>query len=66
MKIDKAIEILTSLANRLAHISQADEQTAARLGIEALKAVKSARANNYWTPIPTMPGETEGNADEAH
>ena len=32
---------------------------ATRLGIEALKAVIDARANNYYTPIPPLPGETE-------
>jgi len=30
-----------------------------KLGIEALKAVRSARATNYWTPIPLLPGETK-------
>lgn len=34
------------------------EIEATKLSIEALKAVKDARANNYYTPIPLLPGET--------
>ena len=58
MKPSKAIEILTILANRLAHISQADEQAAARLGIEALKHYQEVRPIQVSKYYPLLPGET--------
>ena len=59
MTIDKAIEILQDILRYVKPGDPPDEHDALKLSIEALKAVKSARANNYWTPIPTMPGETK-------
>ena len=58
MKLDKAIEINDLLAKRLAHISQADEQAAVRLGIEALSVVKFTRSNNMRRALGLLPGET--------
>lgn len=59
MKLVKAIETLTRLANRLAHISQVDEQAAAKLGGEALKRIQVGRNNpgSYWSDL--LPGETK-------
>lgn len=59
MKIPEAIKILTSLANRLAHVSQAEEQTAVRLGIEALEAFEAFRSGKGVLHYPTLPGETK-------
>ena len=59
MTIEKAIEILARLEKTLAPTMAADGTDAIKLGIEALKAVTDARANNYYTPIATLPGETE-------
>ena len=59
MKLDKAIEINTYLANRLAHISQADEQAAVRLGNEALKRLKEHREEHMDITFCALPGETE-------
>lgn len=58
MKIDKAIEILVHLERVLAPTMAAGGTDAIQLGIQALKAVEAARTNNYWTPIPTLLGET--------
>jgi len=60
MKLEKAIEILTYLAQRLAHISQADEQTAVKLGIEALKRVLNTRVEPKYSSVDPLPGETPG------
>ena len=57
MTIDKAIEILHDLINHSEIAFTPDELDATKLALEALKAVKSARANHYWTPIPPLPGE---------
>ncbi|KKM92414.1 hypothetical protein LCGC14_1218620 [marine sediment metagenome] len=58
MKISKAIEILTQCASTYPKDSQSEVLDSFKLGIEALRAVDHARTENYWTPIPTMPGET--------
>ncbi len=59
MNLEKAIEsnktVLTAFDASLAET----EKAGLKLGIEALKAIEDARANNYWTPIPTLPGETK-------
>jgi len=59
MKLVKAIENLHFLSTSGAPKLRLEEIESIKLGIEALKAVKDARANNYWTPIPPLPGETE-------
>ncbi len=59
MKPEKAIELLSDLIFNEHSASHTDDDDAIKLGIEALEAVIDARANNYWTPIPTLPGETE-------
>ncbi len=58
MTIEEAIERNKKLPLPLKTANDYNNQEAVRLGIEALKAVKDARANNYYTPIATMPGET--------
>jgi len=58
MKIEKAIEILEEFRISDPGEDFQDIDDALKLGTEALKAVKDARANNYYTPIATMPGET--------
>jgi len=59
MKLEKAIEILTYLANRLLHVSQADEQTAARLGIDALRHIYKYRQAGDRISQLRLAGETE-------
>ena len=59
MKREKAIETLTSLANRLAHVSQADEQAAVKLGIEALKREQEHQTLYRYHIQHQLPGETE-------
>ena len=59
MRIDEAITRLTPFFEGEKIETDMQDLDAFRLGIEALKAVQGARANNYWTPIPTLPGETE-------
>jgi len=58
MKIEKAIEIKGRRGQAFLDTSPDAIDEAERLSIEALKAIKSARANNYYTPIKPMPGET--------
>jgi len=59
MTIEKAIEILTLHFKGHTVKRDPDFFNACYLGIEALKAVKDARSNNYWTPIPPLSGETK-------
>ena len=59
MTLEKAIKTLQFQLSKPDNVVGPGTKAAVHLGIEALKAVKDARANNYWTPIPTMPGETE-------
>jgi len=59
MKIERAIEILHDVFDAEEYGGDSRIPAAIKLGIEALKAVKDARANSYWTPIPPLPGETE-------
>ena len=58
MKIEKAIGILEEKQKENEPHWERGDRDALKLGTEALKAVKDARANNYYTPIATMPGET--------
>ena len=57
MKIEKALEILTLNYKDQAHGMPKDCAVALFMGMGALEAVKNARANNYYTPIPGLPGE---------
>jgi len=59
MTIDKAIKQLTEILEISRNRNPVSDRNAIKLGIEALKAVKYARANNYYTPIALMPGETK-------
>lgn len=64
MNIPKAIENIRKLRDGCDQDEMQPYIEACNLGIEALKAVQNARANNYYTPIATMPGETEGVGNE--
>ena len=65
MNIDKALEILIIHNDHNPNFTDGQRNEAHRLGIEALKAVKHARANDYYSPgrqtswIPPLPGETK-------
>jgi len=59
MTLDEAMTDLECLAQSEIAGLDDDEREAIGLGIQALKAVKDVRANNYYTPIPPLPSETE-------
>ena len=59
MKPERAIEILEKEEEDTFLGSEKDWKDAVKLGYEGLKAIINARANNYWTPIPPLPGETK-------
>ncbi len=59
MTLDEAIEGLTSMTNRLAHISQSDERAALRLGIQALKRIRGYRDHTISMTLQPLLGETE-------
>lgn len=58
MKVSKAIELLSKTFCFPDYDDSLDINNAIKLGIEALRAVIDARANNYYTPIQPLPGET--------
>ena len=58
MTLEEAIEILDRIAAQDEECGRPECVEAEKLGIEALRAVKDARANNYYTPIQPLPGET--------
>ena len=60
MKLQKAIEILTTYMKGSDEAEPVDFDDAIKLGIEALKRINSARLQ--WTdssPVHLLPGETE-------
>lgn len=59
MNIEKAIENIEEVLKLDCHIKYPEWIYALNLGIEALKAVKDARTNNYYTPIAPLLGETK-------
>ena len=59
MKIDKAIEILSDLANRGVATFNQDFKDATKLGIEALKEVREARLMDCRLGHTILRGETE-------
>ena len=59
MKIEKAIEILTTHTKEPCTISFDDLKEAEKLGIEALKRVKDNRENLLPFAFHALPGETE-------
>jgi len=59
LTLEKAIEILEASFRDPWITPGGDLADAMKLSIQGLKAVKDARANNYWTPIPTLRGETK-------
>jgi len=58
MTLTEVIEVLQDLTTTLPQRSPEDRRKAVNIAIAAVGAVKDARANNYWTPIPPLPGET--------
>lgn len=58
MNIDQAIEILSEAAFGHAVTFGPDFYDADRLGLEALKAVKSSREYVYIMELEKLPGET--------
>lgn len=59
MKLAKAIEILTIATKLPKGESYSNYQTAIKLGIEALKRIKSFRTNMGSQKFWQLPGETE-------
>lgn len=59
MTIDEAIEILSESAYRGSTTFDQRFKAAEKLGIEALKRVKSDREHHYRPKSLTLPGETE-------
>ena len=58
MKIEKALEILTLNYKDNASAMPKDCAVALFMAMGAIQAVIDARSNNYYTPIPALPGET--------
>jgi len=59
MKIDEAIEILEELVDDSWSYMETEENSAAKLGIEALKRLKHERAVRIPFWANQLPGETE-------
>lgn len=59
MKLEKAIEILTTERERNFNYFNLDRKDAFKLGIEALKRVKAGRPPAPSLAYLTLPGETE-------
>ena len=59
MRVEKAIEILTTLASEGTQDMELDDYDAIKLGIEALKAIPNSRHGLFSYNIPKLPGETE-------
>ncbi len=59
MKIDEAIEIIQELPENLNHVLNGEQESALRLGIEALKRVKSTHRFHGMGDYIPLPGETE-------
>ena len=59
MKIEKAIEILTSELSLVRGIGTQSRIDAIKLGIEALKCVKEIRHHPFPESVLQLPGETE-------
>ena len=57
MTLKKAIEVLNDYIYKENQANYYDFITALKLSNEASKAVLEARKNNYWKPIPILPGE---------
>ena len=58
MKLDKAIEALTTMKKVCKGLFPPDEQAAVSLGIEALKRVLDMRISPCTTSDEVLPGET--------
>lgn len=59
MNLEKAIEILTNLANTAWDKGNEQDADAYQLGIEALRAILSWRISYDDDILMTLPGETE-------
>jgi len=57
MKLEKAIEILTTFTFASKTIPRNDVNDAIKLGIEALKEVKRYRGHHVLSKIKLLPGE---------
>ena len=67
MTLEKAVEELRRIDNRVDIICYPEFRKVVHLGIEALKAVLQARKMQAWADIYSLPGETkEGNETRKH
>ena len=64
MKLEKAIELLTTMKKVCNGLFPSDQQDAVSLGIEALKRVKACRPVDPYSPVIRLPGETDERAKE--
>lgn len=58
MKIDKAIEILSSVARGLVDTNATGELDAVKLAVEALKELKESRKTDWHYDGSLLPSET--------
>lgn len=64
MTIDEAIETMNEILPKIHRGNTQKEYEAVKLGVEALKFIKTVRVQNNPSSIPTLTGETrerEGN-----
>lgn len=59
MKLAKVIEILQDLSHTMTLDKRHDENDAVKLGIEALKSVRTGRKVGLHYEAKCLPGETE-------
>jgi len=59
MKLEKAIEICTDITTNPSYTHYPDKRDAIKLGIAALKRVKSLRTGGLADRYSILPGETE-------
>ena len=59
MEIDEAIKLQNELVKLLPEVGFNKYIASAKLGIEALKAVKKIRRDGYWSANGSLPGETK-------
>jgi len=59
MKLKKAIEILTINNDHNPNFTDADRRDALKLGIEAMKRLRTYRERKYYYARTLLPGETE-------
>jgi len=59
MTLHEVMQWLDKLDHTSYPASKRRAHTALKIAIEAVRAVEDARRNNFWTPAPLLPGETE-------